>query len=71
MENVVSANNVKVFEQYLGKEVFIVMKDGYRKKGKLVSVEGGFARLWYLSGRQEIIDIAEIRSMAPNVFAKE
>ncbi len=68
MENVISVN--KVFEQYLGKEVFVVMKDGYRKKGKLISVDGGFITLWYLTGRQEVIAITEIGSMTENVFAK-
>ena len=68
MENGTSVN--KVFEKYLGKEVFVVMKDGYRKKGKLLSVDCGFITLWYLTGRQEVIAITEIGSMTENVFAK-
>ena len=65
MENVVSANNVKVFEQYLDREVFVVMKDNYKKKGKLIAVNSNFITLWYLSGLQETIAIDQIKSVRP------
>ena len=63
MDRVVSAN--KVFEQYLGKEVFVVMKDNYKKKGKLISIGSSFITLWYLSGVQETIAIDQIKSVRP------
>ena len=63
MDRVVSAN--KVFEQYLGKEVFVVMKDNYKKKGKLIAAGSNFITLWYLSGLQETISVDQIKSIRP------
>jgi hypothetical protein len=56
-------NGRDMFPSYVGKTVLVVLKDGYKKKGRLLSSSDKFLSLWYLSGRQETIAVGEIKSV--------